>query len=428
MSSLPTSHAGAEEAWADVQRVVGPTTTGLTLLFLLSGLFFQQLLSFASSGRFLRLPRRSSQVYLVVLAVLELAYVGVGWAEQHRLSVSHERFELLHRGYDGLQAALPLLNGVVAALAQGFLAVKAFESLSHRDGKLVYAGWAITHVFLSLVGSVLVCIQGATTEQGVNGLLSLTENKALSLWLTATAVANLSTSAVLARNAFVTSSSRSSSFFGKVMTHVDSTTLLPTLLSLAAAVVALTFTSSSSSTTTSSSTLWLPLAPLYGMSILSLLSPSASSPLTASPSPLRNLENRSLSEWFLSVATAPPSFPSSDFSAPSANNTQARPPHKTHSRRSSSWSRHSLPPLPSPPTPAKRLSGKFDVRVTTEVERRVEQAAYEEILVGLGKGEKVKRWLEAEDGEDEAEVDKEEEEEEKEEEVGSEPKQGDELV
>lgn len=55
---------------------------------------------------------------------------------------------------------------------------------------------------------------------------------------------------------------------------------------------------------------------------------------------------------------------------------------------------------------ARRLSGKFDVKVTTEVEQTVEDSQafeYEELMIGLGKEKKISNWLMKGDEEDEHE-------------------------
>ncbi|GAA6040957.1 hypothetical protein JCM8097_000510 [Rhodosporidiobolus ruineniae] len=395
--------------------LIGPYTAGYSAQLVLFGLFSAQFLAFVSSGEFSRLPRRLSKVVLLALYGLNLAYTGVVWWEQYRTG-----FRVLHQDRDLVSILeldyvfniIPLLGGLVAALTQCYLTFRAGNFISNHRARYVFYGWMGLLVALALAGAGLVTGLGFLLNiRGGTTVLPLSWNSAACIWLSATATTDLSISLALAyslRKRIKNFNGTTDSLLKQLIYLALRTAAYTAILSIAGLIVAAVYKDSDYGTTNIHIALWLPLPALYGSSVFTTITAS----------------RRAIAYSIGGVSTYPGPVASTGMTGinplqSGRHSLTAVPPHlKRDSRRFSAFNGVvSGVPMrsPTPPAPAaNRNSGKFSIKVVTEVERKEEREAYEEIRLTLGKRDSVARWLQKRDGEDEGDdedevlVDKEE--------------------
>ncbi|GAA5899067.1 hypothetical protein JCM6882_004607 [Rhodosporidiobolus microsporus] len=428
--SDPTSTA---DPYADVDlrgapgwlaaKLIGPYIAGYSTHLLLVGIFAQQFFSFCSNGDFSRLPRTGSKIALVALFVMELLYTGIIWAEQFQISIKQGRTTEDIIQLDAIWNALPLLAGWIAALTQGFLAVRAASFISTRWCKYLFFGWIGFLILVGQFGSTTTCALGTLWYiRGGLAVLPIGWNNAVAVWLSSAAAADISISIALAaslRKRRVGFSAATDWLLGQLIWVALRTAVYTSILSLVAAVVAACYTDGSYETTNINCALWLPLPALYGISLFTTVTSSRRAIAASIGGGPSNLSNRnSLARPSMSGAAYGPAPDFTNFTGFSAGPTTAPGGSKRNSVRFNgvvSGVPVAQPtaggPLARPrkdstqtQSSSTRNSGKFDIKVTREVERRVEDAAYEEIRLGLGKEEEVQRWLKGE-VEDEKDVD-----------------------
>ncbi|GAA5836189.1 hypothetical protein JCM11251_007391 [Rhodosporidiobolus azoricus] len=431
----------ADDRYADVDlrgapgwlaaKLIGPYIAGYSTHLLLVGLFAQQFFSFCSSGDFSRLPRKASKVALAVLFAMELLYTGIIWWEQFTISIKQGRTVEDIIQLDAIWNALPLLAGWIGAFTQGFLAVRAASFISSRSCKIAFYSWIAFLVVVGLFGSTTTCALGTLWYiRGGLAVLPIGWNNAVAVWLASAAAADLSISIALAISLHQRRAGFSAAtdwLLGQLMWVGLRTAAYTAILSLAAAVVAACFTDGEYATTNIVCALWLPLPALYGISLFTTVTSSrraiaASIGCGPSMAMRDSFVRRSVS----GVAVGGAQDLLTDYTGFSARRSIGGGAFGDESKRDSIRfggvvsgvpNVTSITPLfraptagaPRPPrddssSPShvqSRNSGKFSIKVTREVERCVEDAAYEEIRVGLGKEEEVRRWLKRELDDDE---------------------------
>ncbi|GAA5836890.1 hypothetical protein JCM9279_007691 [Rhodotorula babjevae] len=279
--------------------IMGPTSCGYNVQMLLYGAFVCAFFEGWRSGA-LHAQSRPARLLLWASLGLNTVYVGICVYESFDAAgersvprsgpfledssslahgpplppVSQDRSTFYLSSGDIAWNALSALNGLIAALSEGFLAVKAGSLIASRPWRLLFWGWQTCVILLVLAASGIVTADGCLYNlAGPNDVVSLAleYNTAAALWLWSSAVADLSNSLAFARGL----SSRIHGFnettdnlLRRLILIAVRTASYTTVLSIAGAV-ANSVWGDDDTLGFIAIGLWLPMPALYGLSLLS---------------------------------------------------------------------------------------------------------------------------------------------------------------
>ncbi|GAA6047547.1 hypothetical protein JCM3770_005801 [Rhodotorula araucariae] len=262
------------EQWL-ATALLGPALAGYQAALLLFGMYLQSMLRYIVSGEIKQHPRLA-QGTLYLMLLLNLLYIGITFEETYSSGVSNDRsFDYVIIGSLQWQF-LPWLNGIIGAVAETFLTLRAASFFTNRIAKLAFYMWMGMLVTLVVFGSTTTFAVGVLLyKSGNNSDLPIRWNTAVAIWLWASTVADVSITAALTYNLRkrIAGFNRGTDALLRNLIWLGLRSASYTaLLSLVGAVVATIWGDSDYHTTEIQIAFWFPIAPLYGLSLLSTTS------------------------------------------------------------------------------------------------------------------------------------------------------------
>ncbi|BGP12269.1 hypothetical protein JCM10213v2_000182 [Rhodosporidiobolus nylandii] len=259
--------------------LIGPCMIGYQVGLLFFGVFLNAFCSYAASGELGRLGRPAKAALWLVL-FLNLLYIGISFQETYDSGVNNNRtIDFLLVGSLQWQF-FPWLNGMIAAVVEVFLAVRAASFIPHRTAKIVFLCWVGALVVLVIFGSTVVFAEGVILfyrGEEDDASLAIAWNTGVAIWLWASAVCDLTISFALAfslRKRIAGFNAGTDSLLRSLATLALRTASYTSLLSIVGAVVASVYDDDTLKTTEINIAFWFPLGPLYGISLLTTTSSS----------------------------------------------------------------------------------------------------------------------------------------------------------
>ncbi|BGP16388.1 hypothetical protein JCM10213_008665 [Rhodosporidiobolus nylandii] len=247
--------------------VMGPTQAGYQAQLLLFGIFFQQFVQYAQTGE-LQTHNRAGRLALWVCLVLNFIYTGFVFYESYVAGVSQDRTTFKLENGDQARNVIPLLAGLIAALTETFLAVRAGTLIPDRRLRWAFWVWMSLLISLVLAGSAGACAAGVQYGQGAK-TVPFQWNMAASCWLWGSAVADISVSAACAfslKSRIAGFNEMTDGLLRKLISIVVKTASYTAILSVVSAVLLTRFKDDDVNAFIPIA-FWLPLAGCYGISL-----------------------------------------------------------------------------------------------------------------------------------------------------------------
>ncbi|BGP54320.1 hypothetical protein JCM8202_000752 [Rhodotorula sphaerocarpa] len=247
----------------------GPAQAGYSAQILLLGVFSTLFGSYAASGE-LRRHRALGRFTLWLSLALNWVYTGLCFWESWIAAVSQNR--TVHRLASGDIAwqFLPLLAGIIGVVTQAFLTSHALLLLPHRSLRLPFCAWMGALIAAQLTGATAACVNGVLYVKGRPEVSGLSYNRSLSLWLWASAAADLSISAVCCysiRKRLVGFARETDPLIVKLVVIAFRTAAYTSLMSVIGAVLASTFSADFDLRSFTGFAFWLCQPGLYGIAL-----------------------------------------------------------------------------------------------------------------------------------------------------------------
>ncbi|GAA5930220.1 hypothetical protein JCM3775_004332 [Rhodotorula graminis] len=255
--------------------LIGPCMAGYQVAQILFGMYAQAMLRYVVSGD-IKQHGRLALWTLYTMLLLQLIYVALTFVEVYTSGVSNDRtFNTVYVGTLQWQF-LPWVNGIIGALAETFLAVRAASFFAGRTTKNLFYGWMGALVTLVLFGSTMTFATGVLLYNGMDdGDLPMQWNTAVAVWLWASTAADVSITAALTFNLRkrIAGFNRGTDDLLRNLVWLGVRSASYTaLLSLLGALVATIWGDAELRTTEIQIAFWFPIAPLYGLSLLTTTS------------------------------------------------------------------------------------------------------------------------------------------------------------
>ncbi|GAA6042121.1 hypothetical protein JCM8097_003117 [Rhodosporidiobolus ruineniae] len=249
--------------------LMGPSQVGYQVQILVYGLFAALFIQYCSSGELAR-HNRTARAALWISLFLNTFYTGFCFYEAYIAAVSQDRTYFNLANSDAVWNVLPMLNGVITALTEGYLASRAGALIPSKSLRIVFWIWMAALIAVVLFGSAVTTADGVFYLQGAeDGSLAISYNSANSIWLWASAVADISISSACAYGLM----SRVASFnvvtdslLRRLTLIVVRTAAYTSLLSIVGAIC-LVIWSDDNNNAFIPIALWLPMPALYGLSL-----------------------------------------------------------------------------------------------------------------------------------------------------------------
>ncbi|BGP44337.1 hypothetical protein JCM10450v2_000148 [Rhodotorula kratochvilovae] len=255
--------------------LIGPAMAGYQAALILFGMYLQSMLRYMVSGE-IKQHNRLAQGTLYLMLLLNLLYIGLTFQETYSSGVSNNRsFDYVITGSLQWQF-LPWLNGIIGAVAETFLTVRAASFFTNRTAKILFYVWMGSLVTLVVFGSTTTFAVGIVLYNSDDDIkLPIPWNTAVAIWLWASTVADVSITAALTYNLRkrIAGFNRGTDALLRNLIWLGLRSASYTaLLSLVGAIVATIWGDSAYRTTEVQIAFWFPIAPLYGLSLLSTTS------------------------------------------------------------------------------------------------------------------------------------------------------------
>ncbi|GAA5886003.1 hypothetical protein JCM6882_004229 [Rhodosporidiobolus microsporus] len=219
-----------------------------------------------SSGE-LQSHNPAGKVALWISVILNAGYTALCFEQAYEASVSQDRTWFnLSNGPVGWNV-LPLLGGVIGALTEGFLSVRAGALLPTRTLRILFWAWITALIALSIVGCSAVCYAGIEYYHDRTPVIEW--NTGASIWLWASAVCDLSISGACAwglRSRIAGFNEVTDNLLRKLMMIAFRTASYTSLLSIVGAVTMSVWRDDELNSFISVA-FWLPMAGFYGLSL-----------------------------------------------------------------------------------------------------------------------------------------------------------------
>ncbi|GAA5921187.1 hypothetical protein JCM3775_004131 [Rhodotorula graminis] len=254
--------------------LMGPTTAGYSVQMLLFGAVISLYLQAWRTGEF-RAQSRPARLAMYLSLGLNAVYTGIVFYENYDASVSQNRtYNYLSNG-NATWNSLSMLNGVIAALTEAFLACKAGKFIPSRKLRWVFFIWMGCVIGLVLAGSAMATANGylyyLAAADSDEPALVLTYNTSLAIFLYASAFADLSISATIAwalHSRIAGFNETTDSLLRRLIWLSIRSASYTTALSIAAAVT-MSVWGENNLLSFITIALWMPMPALYGLSLFS---------------------------------------------------------------------------------------------------------------------------------------------------------------
>ncbi|GAA5820139.1 hypothetical protein JCM11251_005499 [Rhodosporidiobolus azoricus] len=245
---------------------MGPSQVGYQVQLMVFAVFLTLFCGYWSSGE-LRSHQRVGRIALWVSLFLNAAYTGVCFQQAYRAAVSQDRTFANLSNSDQTWNALPVLGGLIGALTEVFLAVRAGALLPTRPFRIVFWVWVGLLVALSLVGACFVGYAGVAYTNEETPFIEW--NTGASMWQWASAVCDISISIACAfglRSRIAGFNEVTDSLLRKLMMIAFRTASYTSILSLVAAIC-MTIWRDDDLNSYIAIAFWVPIPGFYGLSL-----------------------------------------------------------------------------------------------------------------------------------------------------------------
>ncbi|GAA6014490.1 hypothetical protein JCM11491_004513 [Sporobolomyces phaffii] len=269
--SLPTFDPG--DVAADTAALLGPQVAAWQVSLLMYGMLVILHSNYVHSPSY---SSHSSGIKVTIWAVFVLVtiYNCMVFSNTFRWMVSVPRQPLdLVIGWP-LDFLLPVASGLIAAIVQTFLAIRASVLIRHRKLQLLFLGAIGICILASLAGATLTTALGYMYWNNTYAQISIDYNNTIAWYLWAGAVVDCSISVVL----FLTLNERRSgdvrcdSIICRLSLTAIQTATYTAVLALTGAIVSLIFKVDTPGLSLLSFAFWVPLPGCYSLSLYTTLS------------------------------------------------------------------------------------------------------------------------------------------------------------
>ncbi|GAA6064025.1 hypothetical protein JCM10212_004257 [Sporobolomyces blumeae] len=253
--------------------LIGPCAAAYNVQFFLFGIFVQQVLSYGDFSSHSRLSRWAIGIVLA----LNVVFTALVFEDSYEQSASADRTVLSLFNGSTVWQFLPFLNGLIAAVAEGFLTIRAGAFFTNRHAKAAFYVWQGGLIILVLFGSAASLAEGLVAIYDPEANETIPYNTAVSLWLWACAAADVSISVALAWNLhqrIAHFNASTDSTIRRLIVIGLRTAAYTAILSVAGALMSSIYSGSDPSRVGIPAAFWVPTSALYGISLFTTLSSS----------------------------------------------------------------------------------------------------------------------------------------------------------
>ncbi|BGP36262.1 hypothetical protein JCM10449v2_000160 [Rhodotorula kratochvilovae] len=253
------------------ERMIGPLIAGHAAQLLFFGMFAQMFIAHCASGEFSALPSRVTKAALVVLFVLNAAYTAFNFDALYKASATQRRtIDELATGPPEWNM-LPLLGGLIAAISQTLLTLRAGAFITNRKIRWAFYGSLLLLILGTLVGSLAACTIGFIwVTGGIDWQPQLGWNTSIAIWMWVSAVADLSISiafAISLRRRMHGFNLQTDSLLKRLIWYSVRTASYTAIVAIGGAVAASIFRDSDVAYTNLSVAFVMPMGALYGLAV-----------------------------------------------------------------------------------------------------------------------------------------------------------------
>lgn len=251
--------------------LIGPCTAGYQVQFILFGILIQQVVSY---GEEFKSHSRLSWITVAVVVGLNVVFTAICFHDGYDLAASSDRTVINLFNGSVLWQFLPFLNGLIAAVAESFLTMRAGAFFANKTAKLAFYIWQGCLIVLVLFGSIGSLVQGIIGVVSPYSEEKIPYNTAVSLWLWACAAADVSISIALSYNLnqrIAHFNTATDSVLRKLILMGLRTAAFTSILSVAGAIISSLYSGWDPYKVDIPIAFWVPTSALYGISLFTTL-------------------------------------------------------------------------------------------------------------------------------------------------------------